>query len=105
MKIKIYQDQNGREPFTDWIKKLNNKQIELRIKDRLHRITESNFLGDYKRIDEDIYEPRFHFGCGYRVYFTYQDGQMIILLCGGNKSSQQSDIQKAKKYLRDYENH
>ncbi len=104
VKIKIYQDRNGREPFTQWLTKLNNKQIELRIKDRLLRIVEFNNFGDCKRIDEEIYEIRFHFGSGYRVYFVYQDEQIIILLCGGDKSSQKSDIKKAKKYLRDYEN-
>lgn len=102
MKIKIYQDQNGREPFNDWLAKLKNFQLEFKIHNRFDRIEEYGIFGDYKRIDPMIYELRFHTGSGYRVYFSYLNRHEILILCGGDKSTQKRDIEKAKQYLEYY---
>ena len=69
---------------------------------RLDRLKEGNF-GDHKAVGEGVYELRFFFGSGYRVYFGKSGDKLILLLCGGNKSSQQRDIKKAKHYWNDYQ--
>ena len=104
MKILFYKDQKGRDHFSNWLLKLKDQQTEFRIRDRIDRIEEYGFLGDWKRIDERICELRFHFGSGYRIYFSILDSQTILMLCGGDKSSQSKDINKAKQYLEDYQN-
>lgn len=106
MKVIFYRTSKGKEPFEIWLRSLKDQQVITRIRDRIDRITEFNFFGDYKRVDEEIYELRFHFGAGYRVYFAYQEEgeQIVAILCGGNKSSQNADIPKAKQYLEDFKN-
>ncbi|GAF88378.1 unnamed protein product, partial [marine sediment metagenome] len=72
-----------------------------RIKERLDRIILGN-MGDTKFVQDGIYEIRLNFATGYRVYFGNIDNKNILLLCGGDKSSQNKDIEKAKKYLQEY---
>jgi putative addiction module killer protein len=102
LKIAIYKNKKGCEPFNQWLYDLD-KSVIFRIRDRIDRIEEYGFLGDFKRLNEKIYELRFHFGAGYRIYFS-QYKEKIVLLCAGDKSSQSADIIKAKQYLEDYEN-
>jgi putative addiction module killer protein len=98
--IKIYQDQNGKTPFIDWLESLPDKKARAKIKVRLARIRIGN-LGDWKSLGEGLYELRIDEGAGYRLYFTQESRTKIILL-GGSKSTQQKDISKAKKFLQDY---
>ena len=99
--IEIYKNKSGKNPFDRWIYKLDNKNIA-KIFDRLNRVQEGN-LGDAKPIKgiKSLYELRFSFGAGYRVYYTIKNNKLIILLCGGDKSSQRKDIEKAKEYLKE----
>jgi len=69
-----------------------------RILVRMDRVEIGN-KGDYRSVGNDIYELRFHFGRGYRVYYGEIDN-MILLLCGGDKSSQKQDVKKAKAYWK-----
>lgn len=100
--IEIYSDIKGKEPFTEWLESLENVQ-RYRIKARLTRLAVGNF-GDYKHIENGIYELRFITKNGFRVYYCIENNKIIILLNGGNKSSQQKDITKAKEYFMDYLN-
>lgn len=61
-------------------------------------------MGDFKNLGDGVLEMRIHFGPGYRIYCAQQGQTLIILLCAGDKSSQQKDIDKAKKYWKDYQN-
>jgi putative addiction module killer protein len=90
---------NGKEPFKDWFKSLDFS-AKRRITQRLIKLEEDDYYGDCKIIDKEIKELRFKFGSGYRVYFYETDNIIILLLCGGDKSSQNKDIQKAKEYLK-----
>ena len=101
IEVKIHRDQNGQEPFTNWLSKLD-KKIQDRIMERLDRIKHGN-LGDYKNLGDGIYELRFFFNSGYRIYFGKEGNTIIIILCAGDKSSQSKDIEKAKQYWRNYE--
>ncbi len=85
--------------FDNWLKKLKDKHVKIRILARLDRVSHGNF-GDVKNINSSISELRFFFGSGYRIYYTIQDENTIVLLLnGGNKSTQQKDIESAKQLL------
>lgn len=102
--VTAYKNKKGKEPLENWLESLKDHQTIFRIRDRVDRIAEFNFFGDYKQINQKIYELRFHFGPGYRIYFTYQSEEVIVILCGGDKSSQSVDITKAKQLLEESEN-
>ena len=99
-KIKIFQDSNGNEPFTKWIKTVSTT-IRARVFTKLDRVETGN-LGDCKFIGEGVSEFRLHFGPGYRIYYGEIDNTIILLLCGGDKSTQTKDVKKAKKYWNEY---
>jgi len=96
-----YQQENGRFPFDEWIASLRDKSAKARIAGRLVQI-ESGNLGDSKPVGEGITELRIDVGADYRVYFGRHGQQCVILLCGGDKDSQQKDIARAKKYWADW---
>lgn len=98
--IEIYTTFAGEAPFIEWLESLDNT-VQERIKQRLNRIMVGN-LGDYKVLQGGVSEFRFPFGPGYRVYYGLENQKIILLLCGGGKSSQQRDIKKAIIYLNDY---
>ena len=99
--LQIYHDPNGREPFTEWLKSLRDQRIRKRIQTQIHRI-ESGNLGDHKPVGDGVFELRLHFGTGYRIYFGEVDNTIILLLCGGDKSSQDRDIVRAKVHWQEY---
>lgn len=81
--------------FDKWLKKLKDRKAKAKILLRLQRV-ESGNLGDVTSVGEGIEELRIHYGPGFRIYFRRQGERIIILLIGGDKSTQKSDIQKAK---------
>lgn len=90
---------NGKLPIKEWIISLKDKKIRYRINERIKRIIAGNF-GDYKRINSELSEFRLDFGSGYRIYFHETNDIIILLLCGGDKSTQSKDIKKANEYLK-----
>jgi len=82
--------------FSKWLTKLKDIQAKVSILRRIERVREGNF-GDYKSIGTDVSELRITAGPGYRIYYTKKDDEIIILLVGGDKSTQSKDIQKAKQ--------
>jgi len=89
--------------FDEWLNNLKGKKAINRIMSRLYRVEQGNF-GDHKVISAELFELRFFFGSGYRIYYTIQDGKVVLLLSGGDKSSQGKDIEKAKAILNSLEN-
>jgi len=89
-----------KEPFTDWLFSLRDIVTRHRIETRIDRIRYGNY-GDYKRF-QGIVELRFDFGKGYRLYCGEDGHTLVVLLMGGDKSSQDKDIKKALEYWRDY---
>jgi putative addiction module killer protein len=83
------------EQFRDWLDGLRDRKARVRIDDRLRRLANGN-SGDTKSVGDGVQELRLHFGPGYRIYYTWRDGILIILLCGGDKGTQARDIAKAK---------
>lgn len=99
--LQIYQNSNGHEPFTEWLKSIRDQKIRTRIQARLDRLVDGNF-GDCEPVGEGISEIRLHFGAGYRIYFGEVKNIIVLLLCGGDKSSQTRDIKRAKTYWQEY---
>jgi putative addiction module killer protein len=78
-----------------------DKTARYRVKERLDRVVLGN-LGDHKFIGDGVNELRLAFGAGYRIYYGKEENTIILLLCGGDKSTQKADIKKAIKYLKNY---
>ena len=100
--VKIAQLADDKAPFIEWMDSLD-KNTKIRIQSRLTRLLENNF-GDHKKIDNEISELRFKFGAGYRIYFTEIDNIIVLLINGGDKSTQSKDILKAKSILQEWRN-
>jgi len=83
--------------FDKWLRKLKDLKAKAKILFRIHKIEIDGHFGDCKPVGDGIGELRVNFAKGYRVYFKEKDGKIIVLLIGGNKSSQQKDIEKAKE--------
>jgi putative addiction module killer protein len=84
-----------------WLIGIKSEETRNRIRSRLTRVELGNF-GDYKALGGGLFELRLQFGPGYRIYFGTVNNSVILLLGGGDKSSQGSDIQKARKYWEDF---
>ncbi len=83
------------EMFDKWLRKLRDRQAVLAIANRITRAAAGN-LGDVKPVGEGVSEMRIFVGKGYRVYFCMRGEALMLLLCGGDKSTQQKDIERAK---------
>ena len=89
--------------FSDWIDGLRDENARARINIRIRRLSLGN-PGDTKSIGEGLSEMRIDYGPGYRVYFTRQGSNIVLLLCGGDKGTQSSDIAKAKSLAKEIRN-
>ena len=87
------------QTFNDWVKNLKDRQAALLIAKRLDRALKGN-LGDVENVGGGVFEMRIFTGCGYHLYFTFKGTELIILLCGGDKSTQKRDITKAKEMAK-----
>ncbi|WP_045769534.1 type II toxin-antitoxin system RelE/ParE family toxin [Xanthomonas albilineans] len=83
------------EDFTTWLRKLRDTKAKAVIAERVQRVARG-LLGDVEPVGGEVSELRIHYGPGYRVYFTRRGQEVVILLCGGDKSTQAKDIKKAK---------
>jgi len=88
------------EVFDKWFKKLRDRKAVLAIAKRLDRAITGNF-GNVAPVGEGVSEMRFFIGPGYRLYYVIRYGKIIVMLCGGDKSTQEKDIKKAKEMAQD----
>ncbi len=84
------------EEFEQWLDGLSDKRAQVRIAARL-RMAEAGNLGDWVSVGGEVSEMRVHFGPGYRLYFTRRGAVLIVMLAGGDKSTQQRDIKRAHR--------
>ncbi|HDW3974244.1 TPA: type II toxin-antitoxin system RelE/ParE family toxin [Escherichia coli] len=85
--------------FEKWLRSLKDRIAKAKILIRIERMEEGNF-GDVESVGDGLSELRIHQGKGYRIYFGNKNNQIVLLLYGGDKSSQQSDIKKAKNLAK-----
>lgn len=90
------------QEFQDWLDALKDVKAQLRIVARL-RLAEAGNLGDWKPVGNAVSEMRIAFGPGYRLYFTKRQNILIVMLAGGDKSTQARDIKRAQKLLQQLE--
>jgi putative addiction module killer protein len=83
--------------FDKWIRKLKDIRAKSKILFRIQNLETDEHFGDCKPVGDGISEMRINYAKGYRVYFKEKDNKIVILLIGGDKSTQQMDIEKAKK--------
>lgn len=96
-----YRRLDGREPVTEWLASLRDKRAAAKILVRIKRL-EAGMFGDCASVGDGVLELREHSGAGVRVYFGRQGQSVVILLCGGSKQSQSSDIKMARDYWSDW---
>ena len=98
-RLEYYLDDNGKSPFLEWLYSLRDKVAVYRIRARLDRVELGNF-GQAKPIGDGISELKIDHGPGYRVYYAMNGKTVVLLLMGGDKSTQHKDIATAKAYWK-----
>ena len=99
LELRKYQTPDGLVPFDRWLAKLRDAQAKARILIQLDRLG-LGLAGDWKPVGEGVLELRVFVGAGYRVYCAREGKTVVVLLCGGSKSTQVRDIALAKSYWR-----
>jgi putative addiction module killer protein len=92
---------DGQVPFEDWLDHLNDKRAVARVLARLARVRQGN-PGDCRSVGGGVSELRVDYGPGYRVYFGQKGQTLVVLLCGGDKRTQERDLGLAKQYWHEY---
>lgn len=100
--LKTYVNLAGKSIFTEWLNKLRDTQARARIDVRLNRLA-NGLTGDTKIVGEGVSELRIDWGPGYRVYFARDGATVVLLLCGGDKRTQQKDIDHAIDFWKEYQ--
>jgi putative addiction module killer protein len=101
IELRRFQLENEVTPLSEWLRELKDLRARAQIEVRLRRVSAGNF-GDCKPVGEGVSELRIDIGAGYRVYFGKHGQLLVILLCAGDKASQQTDINRAKDYWADW---
>lgn len=101
VELRRYLTRTGRDVFGEWLAGLNDNRTRAKIIARIDRLQEGNF-GDCRSLRGRLFELRIDWGPGYRVYYAMIGRNCVLLLCGGDKRKQSSDIKRAAEYLRDY---
>jgi len=98
---KYYKTEQGKFPYKKWYDSLSDTRAKHKIDIRIDRAEDGNF-GDYKNLKGGVLEMRIDYGSGYRVYYGIDKNEIILLLIGGTKGSQQKDITTAKGYWKEF---
>jgi putative addiction module killer protein len=90
------------ETFARWIGKLKDRQAVARINARIRRLSDSGHFGDVKSVREGVSEMRIDYGPGYRLYFMQRGAVLVVLLAGGNKRTQDTDVERAIEIAKEW---
>jgi len=99
--VNIYVTPDGEAPFSSWLYRLKDSTARRIVRARIARLRLGLF-GDSKSLGDGVYELRISYGPGFRVYYGREDRRVVILLTGGDKSTQRRDIESAKRLWADY---
>lgn len=91
-----------RDPYLDWLQRLRDNQAKVSVIRRVARMEQGNF-GDHKFCRDGVWELRIDLGPGYRVYYALSGHRVVLLLCGGDKRTQEADIAKAVIHWQDWQ--
>jgi putative addiction module killer protein len=94
-------DERGRSHFSSWLSSLKDKKTRARIQNKVRQLRVGNF-SNCKSVGGAVHELKINFGPGYRVYFAPEGEEIIVLIGGGDKSTQEVDIENAKSRYRRY---
>jgi putative addiction module killer protein len=100
--IRHYLTTEGKDPILEWLKQLRDPIAKVQIIKRINRLEQGNF-GDHRFCREGTWELRVDTGAGYRLYYAQVGIQTILLLCGGDKRTQDTDIDRAVKFWQDWQ--
>jgi putative addiction module killer protein len=95
MRVDHYLTADGRDLFERWLDRVRDQRALVAIERRIARIERDGHLGDHKYLRDGVSELRIDVGAGYRVYYAQADEVIVLLLCGGDKSTQEADITRA----------
>jgi putative addiction module killer protein len=99
--VVAFRMRDGKVPFEQWLDELNDKRAVARVLARLARVRQGN-PGDCKPVGDGVSELRVDYGPGYRVYFGQKGRTLVVLLCGGDKRTQERDIRRAKQFWMEF---
>lgn len=99
--IRHYLTKDKRDLYLDWLKRVRSPIAKISIVKRVNRIEEGNF-GDHKFCRDGVWEMRIDVGAGYRVYYALSGARIVLLLCGGDKSTQNADLDRAVNCWHDW---
>ena len=99
--VEVYETPDGKQIFNEWLDSLKDKRTVSIITKRLERVKLGN-LGDIRSVGKGVYELKVDYGAGYRIYFGQIANTIIMLLCAGDKSTQDRDIIQAQEYWKNY---
>ncbi|VFM97924.1 MAG: putative addiction module killer protein [Candidatus Kentron sp. G] len=100
--IRHYITAEGKDPYLDWQRRVRDTRARIAIDRRVNRLEKGNF-GDRRFCRDGVWELRIGVGPGYRVYHAMAGKQIVLLLCGGDKRTQDADIERACAYWRDWQ--
>ena len=100
--IQNYLSPAGDDPYANWLASLADRQARARVLVRIGRMASGNF-GDAKPVGNGVWDARVDWGPGYRIYYAQAGKRLILLLIGGDKRKQQSDIDQAHEYWEDWQ--
>lgn len=100
--VRHYLTLDGKDVFLEWLRKLRDVTARIAVDRRVNRIELGNF-GDHKFCRDGVWELRIDVGAGYRVYYAVANKEIFLLLCGGDKRTQDADIDRACGYWQDWQ--
>lgn len=102
VEIRHYVTPDGKDVYLDWLRKLRDMTARIAIDRRVNRIELGNF-GDHKFCRDGVWELRIDVGAGYRVYYAAAGKELVLLMCGGGKRTQNTDIDRACEFWQDWQ--
>ena len=100
--IRHYLNADEKDLYLDWLKRLRDPIAKVQVVKRINRVEQGNF-GDHKFCRDGVWEIRIDVGAGYRVYYGKAKTHIVLLLCSGDKRTQNTDIDRAVEYWQDWQ--